>query len=270
MRIRRHVRLTTVAIATALVLAGTAAAAFVGLPADGSQVNNDTANGIDPAQDAGVSDVQGGTVVAGNLQVPWAAFEQKTGSSQQIFVRAFKAGAWVTQGFPASLNIDPTRRGRGSHRSTSQAPAAPVPWVAWYEPNGNFSAARSRSSRAASRRPRTSGCRRARIAHRPARCRRSTSTRTATRRIPPSSAARPSRAPTPFPGSHGRSSTERGAGTNQIFVSRGVKQAAHRDPVRRQAGERRPERQRLLLAAGRARSDRPDDRRVLGDAATRR
>ena len=114
MRIKRHGRLAAVATVATLVLAGTAAAALVGLPADGSQVNNDPANGIDPNQDAGVSDVQGGTVVAGNLQVPWAAFEQKSGSSQQIFVRAFKGGAWVTQGFPASLRHRPDGRGRGS------------------------------------------------------------------------------------------------------------------------------------------------------------
>jgi len=79
MSIRRHGRLAAVATVATLVLAGTAAAALVGLPADGSQVNNDPANGIDPNQDAGVSDVQGGTVVAGNLQVPWAVFEQKSG-----------------------------------------------------------------------------------------------------------------------------------------------------------------------------------------------
>ena len=114
-----------------------AAAAFVSLPATGAQVNDDPANGIDPGQDAGLVDVAGGTVVAGNLQVPWATFEQKAGSSQQIFVRAFKKGAWVTQGFPASLNIDPTKE--------AEAPAIDfagtgrtVPWVAWYEPNDHF------------------------------------------------------------------------------------------------------------------------------------
>jgi hypothetical protein len=137
MRIRRHVRLATVATAAALVIAGTAAAALVGLPADGSQVNNDVANGIDPARDAGASDVQGGTVVAGNLQVPWAAFEQKTSGAQQVFVRAFKAGAWVTQGFPASLNIDPTVDAEGPSIDFA-GPGRAVPWVAWYEPNSHL------------------------------------------------------------------------------------------------------------------------------------
>ena len=137
MSIRRHGRLAAVATVATLVLAGTAAAALVGLPADGSQVNNDPANGIDPNQDAGVSDVQGGTVVAGNLQVPWAVFEQKSGSSKQIFVRAFKGGAWVTQGFPASLNLDPTVVAEAPSIDFAGA-GRTVPWVAWYEPNANL------------------------------------------------------------------------------------------------------------------------------------
>jgi hypothetical protein len=107
------------------------------LPADGSQGNNDPANGIDPNQDAGVSDVQGGTVVAGNLQVPWATFEQKSGSSRQVFVRAFKGGAWVTQGFPASLNLDPTVVAEAPSIDFAGA-GRTVPWVAWYEPNANL------------------------------------------------------------------------------------------------------------------------------------
>jgi hypothetical protein len=139
-RIRRRARLGLLATGVALALAGTAAAAFVNLPADGSQVNNDIANGIDPAQDAGVSDVQGGTVVAGNLQVPWATFEQKTGSSQQIFVRAFKGGQWVTQGFPASLNLDPTVEAEAPSIDFAGT-ARTVPWVSWYEPNANLGSA---------------------------------------------------------------------------------------------------------------------------------
>src|ERR1700712_5252883 len=137
---RRRMTLAALISSLALVLAGTAAAAFVNLPADGSPVNNDIANGIDPAQDAGVSDVQGGTVVAGNLQVPWAAFEQKAGTSQQIFVRAFKAGAWVTQGFPASLNIDPTVEAEAPAIDFAGA-GRTVPWVSWYEPNATLGGA---------------------------------------------------------------------------------------------------------------------------------
>src|SRR5262245_61654378 len=69
------------------------------------QVNDDPANMIDPSQDAGLVDVAGGTLAAGSKAVPWATFEQKLDRSQQIFVRAFKNGQWVTQGSPASLNI---------------------------------------------------------------------------------------------------------------------------------------------------------------------
>src|SRR2546426_12637679 len=81
-----------------------ASAAFVSLPPNGAQVNDDPTNSIDPNQDAGLVDVAGGTVVAGSVQIPWATFEQKVGRWQQIFVRAFKNGAWVTEGLPASLN----------------------------------------------------------------------------------------------------------------------------------------------------------------------
>src|SRR5262249_30475897 len=97
-------------LAGTLALASPASAAFVSLPSSGAhvnQVNDDPVDTIDPDEDAGLVDVAGGTVVAGNRQVPWATFEQKLGSWQEIFVRAFKNGAWVTQGSPASLNIDP-------------------------------------------------------------------------------------------------------------------------------------------------------------------
>jgi len=109
MKLARWTFAATALVAGVLVLRAPALAALAPLPADGSQVNDDPANAIDPNQDAGVSDVTGGAVTAGKLEVPWATFEQKVGSAQQIFVRAFKNGAWVTQGFPASLNIDPTK-----------------------------------------------------------------------------------------------------------------------------------------------------------------
>jgi hypothetical protein len=132
-------RLRTLGLATVLagILASPASAAFVSLPSSGAQVNDDPANSIDPKQDAGLVDVAGGTVVAGNVQVPWATFEQKLGDSQQIFVRAFKNGAWVTQGSPASLNIDPTVEAEAPSIDFAGA-GRTVPWVAWYEPNSHF------------------------------------------------------------------------------------------------------------------------------------
>src|SRR5213594_5037536 len=118
------------------VLAATcpASGALVSL---GGQVNDDQANMIDPSQDAGLVDAAGGTVVAGNKAVPWATFEQKVGRSQQIFVRAFKNGQWVTQGSPASLNIDPTVEAEAPSIDFAGA-GRTVPWVAWYEPNVHF------------------------------------------------------------------------------------------------------------------------------------
>jgi hypothetical protein len=124
-------------VAGSLALGAPARAALAPLPADGSQVNDDPVNSIDPNQDAGVSDVTGGAVTAGKLEVPWATFEQKSGSSQQIFVRAFKNGAWVTQGFPASLNIDPTKEAEAPSIDFAGT-GRRVPWVAWYEPNDAF------------------------------------------------------------------------------------------------------------------------------------
>src|SRR5437870_12474166 len=121
----------------ALVLAPPASAAFVSLPANGAQVNDDPPNSLEPNPDAGPVDGAGGTVVAGKVQGPWATFEQRLGRSQQIFVRAFKNGAWVTQGSPASLNIDPTVEAEAPSIDFAGAGRA-TPWVAWYEPNANF------------------------------------------------------------------------------------------------------------------------------------
>src|SRR5438093_10208930 len=119
------------------MLASPASAALLSLPSSGAQVNDDAANGIDPSQDAGLVDVAGGTVVAGNAAVPWATFEQKAGRSQQIFVRAFKNGAWVTQGSPASLNIEADVEAEAPAIDFAGA-GRTVPWVAWYEPNVHF------------------------------------------------------------------------------------------------------------------------------------
>src|SRR6266478_1449561 len=127
--------LAALTAASALVATPPARAAFLPLPATGAQVNDDPVNAIDPSEDAGVSDVVGGAVTAGKVQVPWATFEQKVaGGAQQIFVRAFKNGAWVTQGFPASLNIDPTVEAEAPSIDFAGA-GRTVPWVAWYEPH---------------------------------------------------------------------------------------------------------------------------------------
>lgn len=128
-------RLVPAAIVFALALTATATAAIVGLPPDASQVNNDPASSIDPNQDAGVSDVAGGALTAGAPGVPWATFEQKLGSSQQIFVRAFRNGAWSTQGH--SLNIDPAQVAEGPSIDFAGA-SRTVPWDAWYEPNSHL------------------------------------------------------------------------------------------------------------------------------------
>ena len=64
--------------------------------------------------------------------MPWSTFEQKSGSSQQIFVRAFKNGQWVTQG--KSLNISPNVEAEAPSIDFAGT-GRTVPWDSWYEPN---------------------------------------------------------------------------------------------------------------------------------------
>jgi hypothetical protein len=130
---RRGAALGAVALTT-LGLAATAGASLQQLPS-GGQVNDDPAAGIEPARDAGVSDVVGGSLAAGGIRVPWAAFEQQTAGEQQIFVRAFKNGAWKTQG--QSLNIDQAKEAEAPSIDFAGA-GRTVPWTAWYEPNDNL------------------------------------------------------------------------------------------------------------------------------------
>jgi hypothetical protein len=129
-------RAALLAVLAVLAVAGTASAALLGLPSNGSQVNDDPAAGIDPAQDAGLSDAVGGSLVAGGGRVPWGTFEQKRGSAQLIFTRAFKDGRWTTQG--GALNIDPTVEAEAPSIDFA-GPGRTVPWDAWYEPNSHLS-----------------------------------------------------------------------------------------------------------------------------------
>lgn len=130
---RRSATLGAVALTT-LGLAATAGASLQQLP-PGAQVNDDLAAGIDPARDAGASDVVGGSLAAGGIRVPWAAFEQQTSGEQQIFVRAFKNGAWKTQG--QSLNIERDQEAEAPSIDFAGT-GRTVPWTAWYEPNSHL------------------------------------------------------------------------------------------------------------------------------------
>jgi len=134
----RHLPLMLAALtaASALLAAPPARAGFLPLPVTGAQVNDDAANSIDPGEDAGVSDVTGGALTAGKVAVPWATFEQDVADGpQQIFVRAFKNGAWLTQG--STLNVDPTEEAEAPSIDFAGA-GRTVPWVAWYEPSPTF------------------------------------------------------------------------------------------------------------------------------------
>lgn len=133
MRLFRVRRLTVLAMIASLLCAAGAYAAVAGLP-PGVQVNNDPP-AIDPGQDAGLTDLTAGSVTAGNARVPWATFSQKNADgSQQIFVRAFKGGAWHTQGFPESLNEDAAQVAQAPSIDFTGANRT-VPWVGWAEPS---------------------------------------------------------------------------------------------------------------------------------------
>jgi len=131
---------------------GSARAALVDLT-PGVRVNDDPASGIEsdgglsPLFDSG-SSAAGGSVVAGARRVPWTVFSQLSAGDDQIFVRAFRGGRWVTQGHgtlgglssesplaPSSLNF--------SDDSDAEQPAIDfagpgrtVPWAVWSEQNG--------------------------------------------------------------------------------------------------------------------------------------
>ncbi len=135
----------TLSLLASLVLAGGAYGAFTGLPGGGQQVNDDPPT-IDPNQNANLTDLTAGSL-AGAARVPWAAFAQsEADGSAQIVVRAFKNGAWQTEGFPESLNVDgsadataPSIEFTGANRT--------VPWVSWAEPSTTLGASQIFASR---------------------------------------------------------------------------------------------------------------------------
>jgi hypothetical protein len=151
-RHRRNRRLLPLAALVALAMCGTAFAAFQSLPASGSQVNDDPAAGIQPnlsvsGEDPANADVVGGALTAGARAVPWAIFRQLEagGAHDQVFVRAFGAGAWSTKGagtvsgrssasptFSGSLNFDQAQDGEAPAIDFAGA-GRTVPWATWYE-----------------------------------------------------------------------------------------------------------------------------------------
>jgi hypothetical protein len=147
-------RAALIAGVAVLAGAGTAFGAFQELP-PGAQVNDDVAAGIRPTDPVNLldpdptnADVVGGSLVAGKPRVPWAIFQQRekaAGKPDQIFVRAFKNGAWSTQGngtvngfssstpsFSGSLNFDQSVDGEIPSIDFA-GPGRAVPWATWYE-----------------------------------------------------------------------------------------------------------------------------------------
>jgi hypothetical protein len=147
-------RTALIAGAAVLASAGTAFAAFQELP-PGAQVNDDPAAGISPGDPVNLvdpdptnADVVAGSLVAGKARVPWAIFQEREKAAakpDQIFVRAFKGGAWSTQGngtvngfssstptFSGSLNFDQSVDGEVPSIDFA-GPGRAVPWATWYE-----------------------------------------------------------------------------------------------------------------------------------------
>jgi hypothetical protein len=147
-------RTALIAGAAVLASAGTAFAAFQELP-PGAQVNDDPAAGISPGDPVNLvdpdptnADIVAGSLAAGKARVPWAIFQQREKAAakpDQIFVRAFKGGAWSTQGngtvngfssstptFSGSLNFDQSVDGEVPSIDFA-GPGRAVPWATWYE-----------------------------------------------------------------------------------------------------------------------------------------
>ena len=146
-----------------LVLAAGAFGALQHLPNNGAQVNDDPANRSTRTRTPAspTSSAARSRPVRSRSRGPRSS--RRPGASQQIFVRAFKNGAWVTQGFPASLNIDPTDGGRGAvDRLRRPGPHGPVGGLVRAE-RGPPRPRRTSSPAASTRRP-TCGCRPARTA----------------------------------------------------------------------------------------------------------
>jgi hypothetical protein len=113
---------------------------------------NDDPPTIDPNQNANLSDLTAGSL-AGGARVPWAAFAQsETDGSAQIVVRAFKGGAWQTEGFPVSLNVDPKQAATAPSIDFTGANRT-VPWVGWAEPSTALGAKEIFASRFAQKPP---------------------------------------------------------------------------------------------------------------------
>jgi hypothetical protein len=130
-----------------ILCGGSAYGAFVGLPLSGAQVNND-GSAIDPAQSVDRSDLTTGSLISGAARAPWATFDQPAagGGPGQIFVRAFKNGAWQDEGFPESLNFS-TSQSADSPSIDFTGPGRTVPWVSWAEPSSSLGATQIFASR---------------------------------------------------------------------------------------------------------------------------
>ena len=148
-RWRRGRRVFVVAAVAVAAACGTASGAFVNLPASGTQINAD-GSAIDQTQSVDRSDLTTGSL-AGAARVPWITFDQPRagGGPNQVFVRAFKSGAWQDEGLPESLNND-TSQNADSPSIDFTGANRTVPWVGWAEATPSLGASQIFASRFAS------------------------------------------------------------------------------------------------------------------------
>ena len=257
---RRIVRLMVASGAT-LALAGAANAALQGLPPNGTQVNDDPATRSTRTERRRRRRRRAAPSCAGTCRCPGRRSSRRRRARSRSSSAPSSTAQWLTQGFPASLNIDPTKeaeapvdrlRRRRPHRAVGHLVRAER-----HLPGGATQHLREPLQRA----PRTCGCRPARTAppaqgpvaqhqHRPRR-------REPGRRRRRRGGGRRPGAVGGLAGERRRAPTA--PATDQIFVSRGRQAGGRGTACTGTVPGSGRERQRLLLAAGRHRPHRPDD-----------
>jgi hypothetical protein len=153
----RSPRLLALVLGATFLFAGAASAqtGLIDLGPRSTRVNDDPASGIESGlvseQFDSSSATAGGSVLAGGQRAPWMAFSQLEAGDDQLFVRAFVDGRWVTQGHgtvggtssanplaPSSLNFSDDSEAEQPAIDFA-GPGRTVPWAVWSEQNGRSS-----------------------------------------------------------------------------------------------------------------------------------
>jgi hypothetical protein len=149
-----HRVLVLVLVLGATFLVAGAASAQAGLVdlARATRVNDDPASGIEfglgSQRFESSSATAGGSLLTRGRRAPWMAFSQLEAGDDQVFVRAFADGRWVTQGHGTvggRSSANPLALASLNFSDDSDAdqpaiefagPGRTVPWAVWSEQNG--------------------------------------------------------------------------------------------------------------------------------------